>query len=105
MAKKRVALSDGSGRWFSTDASEYFKEETNHDGHNWISQATGKQTEHEGLYRTTGGRFILHEWSQWQGSSDKYSEISNEAAAKWFAINDREPHEACEKEFADLEIK
>jgi hypothetical protein len=50
----RIALTDGSGRWFSDTTAEYFKEDTYHDGRNWISKATGSQTEHEGLYRTKG---------------------------------------------------
>jgi hypothetical protein len=102
---KRIALTDGSGRWFSKDSAEYWKEDTIHDGRNWISKATGSQWEHEGLYRTKGGRFILNHWSNWQGSSETYEEISNEDAAIWFSKNDLDPHEACEKEFKELEIQ
>lgn len=104
MSKKRIALSDNSGRWFSPGSAEHFYEETFHDGNNFISQATNRQTEHEALYRTKGGKFILNEWDDFQRRKS-YSEISNEAAAKWFAINDYDPHKSCEKEFNDLEIK
>lgn len=105
MSKKRIALTDNSGRWFSPDSAKFYDEAKNYDGNNMISQATGSQTEHEALYRTNGGRFILNEWSDHQGSTASYSEVSNEAAAKWFAINDYDPHKSCEKEFNDLEIK
>lgn len=102
---KRIALTDGSGKWFSPDTSEYWKEDSYHDGRNFISYATGSQWEHEGLFRTKGGKFILHHWSNWQGVSETYEEISNESAAVWFSKNNEDPHEACEKEFAELEVK
>jgi hypothetical protein len=31
-------------------------------------------------------------------------EITNEEAARWLSINGNDPHEACEKEYAELEI-
>lgn len=101
----RIALTDRTGRWFSTETAEYFKEDTYHDGHNWISKATGSQWEHEGLYRTAGGRFILKKWSDYRGTAATYEEINNDEAAKWFSTNGHDPHKQCEKEFADLEIK
>lgn len=101
----RIAITDGSGRWFSQNTAEYFKEDTYHNGNNWISKATGTQFEHEGLYRTAGGRFILHKWTDYQGGPNTYEEVSNEDAAIWFSINGYEPHDQCKKEFEDLEIK
>ena len=98
---KRIALTNGSGRWFS----DHWEEKGDHYGRNWISRATGSQFEHEGLYRTKGGRFILNHWSQWKGSTETYKEISNEDAAVWFSKNGIEPHQACEKEFNELEIQ
>lgn len=102
---KRIALTDGSGKWFSEETADYWKEEGDHDGRNWISRATGSQFEHERLYRTKGGKFILYHWSNWQGKADTYEEISNEAAAVWFSKNGIEPHEACVIEFNELEIQ
>lgn len=100
----RIALTDGSGRWFSTETAEKFDEETYHNGQNWISKATGSQWEHEAIYRTKGGRFILSHYSNFQGSVETYEEIDNETAAVWFSKNGLDPHPACEKEFNDLEI-
>lgn len=102
---KRIALTDGSGRWFSEETTEFFKEDSFHNGKNWISKATGSQWEHEGIYRTKGGRFILNHYSDWQGSTETYTEIDNEDAAIWFSKNGLEPHPACEKEFKELEIQ
>ena len=101
----RIALTDGSGKWFSEETAEKFEETGEHDGRNWISNATGSQFEHENLYRTKGGKFILNHWSQWQGTREYYEEISNEQAAIWFSKNGLDPHEACEKEFNELEIQ
>jgi len=78
----------GSGRWFNTDSAECFCEDTRWDGHNHISVATGSQWEHEELYRTRTGRWILHEWSQWQGSRSSYSEVDDAYAKQWLIDQD-----------------
>lgn len=101
----RIALTDNSGKWFSTETAEKFDEDSYHNGSNWISKATGSQWNHEAIYRTKGGRFILNCWSNYQGSRETYEEIDNDDAAVWFSKNELDPHPACEKEFADLEIK
>lgn len=101
----RITLTDGTGRWFSTETAEKFKETSYHDGRNFISNATGSQWEHEILFRTKGGRFILNHYSNWQGTSETYEEISAEDAAIWFSKNGLDPHPACLTEFNELEIK
>ena len=98
----RVTLDDG--RWFDSDRAEKFDEELEWNGHNRISIATGSQWEHETLYRTAGGRWVLYHWSQWQGSRDTYEEASNNEAARWLARNGHSAHASCEVEFAALEI-
>ena len=102
---KRIALTDGTGRWFSISNSECIKEDTFWNGNNWISHATGSQWEHEALFVTKGNRFILNHWSQFQGSVETYEEISKEDAAIWLSRNNKEPHQLCEKEFNELEIQ
>ena len=88
MEMKRQALDNGS--WFNIKTAEAFGEETRWDGNNYISCATGSQWDHEEIYRTKSGRWVLHHWSQWQGST-LATEISNEEAARWLVINDRTP--------------
>ena len=51
---KRVSLTDQSGQWFDSEKSEIYKENTYHDGKNWISKATGSQWEHEAVHVTKG---------------------------------------------------
>ena len=101
---KRIALTDGSGKWFNEETSEKFDEATEWNGSNHISKATGSQWNHECLYRTKSGKWILNSWSQWQGSTESYTEIDNEDAAVWLSTNEHDPHESCEQEFQALEL-
>jgi hypothetical protein len=101
----RIVLTDGSGRWFDGEKAEKFEEATRWNGQNNVSLATGDQFLHEVLYRTSGGRWILHSWSQWQGSSESYEEIDNDRAAIWLVTNKHEAHESCRAEVAALEIE
>jgi hypothetical protein len=101
---KRIVLTDGSGRWFDIDKAERFDEDTYWDGRNMISKATGSQWHHEVLYRTAGGKWILHRWSQWQGDRESWTEVTDDAAAAWLVTNGYEPHPACAREYEALEI-
>jgi len=91
---RRQALTDGSGRWFDLDRSVRYEEATFWDGRNRISRATGSQWDHEVLYRTAGGRWVKHWWSQWQGSVDRWEEIDPVEAAGWLVRNGYDPAEA-----------
>lgn len=82
----RQRLDDG--RWFAIDRAEKVDEGTRWNGNNHISLATGSQWEHEALYRTAGGKWVLNSWSQWQGSSETWEEIEDEAAAAWLVRNE-----------------
>jgi hypothetical protein len=81
----RIVLTDGSGRWFSPDKAQSWKEETRWDGNNRISKATGSQWEHETLYRTAGGIYVIEHTSQ---STDTIEEVTVEEAACWLSRND-----------------
>jgi len=78
---KRQRLTDGG--WFDREAAKRYNEDTYHDGQNFISRATGTQWDHESLYRTRRGRWVLHWWSQWQGSRESWIEISADEAHRW----------------------
>ena len=101
----RICLTDGSGRWFDAEKAEKFVEETEWNGSNHISKATGSQWEHETLYKTVSGQFVLNHWSNRQGTLETYELLSSADAAKWLAINKYEADELCAEEFAALEIK
>jgi len=99
----RIALTDGSGKWFDEDKAEVFNEDTDWDGNNRISCATGSQWNHETLYRTKSKRWVLNWWSQWQGSTETYTEIDDKTAAAWLVRNGHE-HPDVEKEIVHLEL-
>jgi hypothetical protein len=94
----------GDGRWFDLDAATKFEEARRHDGRNYVSLATGDQWEHEALYRTKGGKWILSSWSQRQGTRETWDEVTAETAALWLVRNEHEAHPACAEEYAALEV-
>ncbi len=81
----RIALTDDSGRWFDTEKADLWEEETWWDGNNQISKATGEKFDHQALYRTQKGVWVLHTWSQWQGRPELYEEIEEQQALRWMA--------------------
>lgn len=87
--------------WFDPDKATEIAEDTDWDGSNHISVATGSQSEHECLYRTAGGRWVLHGWSQWQGTLPSYRFVADEQAREWLLRNGRD--EAVEEHFGAVE--
>lgn len=79
-----------NGMWFDADKAEVYEENTYWDGNNHISKATGSQTEHEKLYLTASGKWVLVSSSQWQGSTDSAELVDEDFAIRWFAKNEYE---------------
>lgn len=100
---KRQALTDESGQWFDIEKATEYKEATEWNGNNNISKATRNQTEHEILYRTASGKWVLNSWSQWQGTTESWEVVSRKFAAKWLVINEHEV-DLLEDEIDMLEI-
>jgi hypothetical protein len=71
-------------------ATQSWEEETDWDGRNHISRATGSQWDHETLYRSRKGRYYVEHTSQWQGSRPHVEWLSPEAAARWLLLMDEE---------------
>lgn len=87
--------------WFDDSKAERFEEATRWDGNNHISIATGSQWDHEQLYRTVGGRWVLHRWSQWQGRPETYRFLTDKEAETWLLANEED--EAVERFFGVIE--
>ena len=87
--------------WFDRAKAEKFEEATRWDGNNHISIATGSQWDHEALYRTAGGRWVLHFWSQWEGRPERYRFIDSDEAREWLLLNEED--EAVERLFGEIE--
>ena len=81
----RQALDDGG--WFDTDKATMHDEATRWNGNNHISVATGSQWYHEALYRTRSGAWVLHAWSNYQGSAPAWATIDTARAAEWLVTN------------------
>lgn len=84
----KIALTGKSGGWFDSDTAIKFSEATRWDGHNHISCETGSQWEHEALYYTARQGWVLHAWSQWEGTADTYASISQDDAIAWLSRNE-----------------
>lgn len=101
----RINLTNASG-WFNKETAISFDESTFWNGSNHISKATGSQTEHERLYKTASGKWVLACWSNWQNTSDSFEAISENEACQW--LFKAEEYEKLEELFpgylAEMEI-
>ena len=79
-----------NGHWFDTSAAEKYDEATHWDGNNNISNATGSQWDHEMLYHSAKGAWIMHRWSQWQGRGESYAVISAKDAYAWLIAQEHD---------------
>lgn len=83
----------------TANATQSWDEETDWNGNNRISRATGGQWEHETLYRSRRGRYYVEHTSQWQGSMPHAEWVSPQDAARWLLLNEHElPDELTEYE-------
>lgn len=99
---KRQAIDSGS--WFDLDAASSFLESTDWDGRNEISCATGSQWDHETLYLTKKGKWVLNSYSAWQGSSESWEIVTDGVAADWLIQNRRQIPSILDNEVASHEI-
>lgn len=74
--------------WFDAGAAEMINEGKRFDGHNMISLATGSQWDHESLWHTAGGRWVLESNSQYQSPPTTYRFVTDEEAKTWLGKND-----------------
>jgi hypothetical protein len=100
----RQVLTDGTARYFNTSKATHWDESTTWNGSNHVSDATGSQWDHERLYRTKSGLWIIHAWSQWQGSTESWEETDDERAAAWLVTNGHDSHKACASAYAALDL-
>ena len=107
MTKKKVIrenVFDDEGNfigWFDRAKAEKFEEATWWNGSNPVSYATGSQHDHEELYRTAGGRWVLLRWSNWSGVKPRYRFIGDDEAREWLLLNKKDA--AVERFFGEIE--
>lgn len=68
-------------------ADDCWDEQTEFDGSNHISLATGSQWNHERLFVTGNQRYFVWWWSAWQGATDKLFPLTHNEAAEWLIRN------------------
>lgn len=94
MARIKVTNHEGDpAGWFDPGKAYTLEEHQWHDGNNFISEATGSQFEHEKLFLTASGQWILNQWSQWQGKPETFRLINQNEAVEWLVKNQYEAHE------------
>ncbi len=79
------------------NASAIYEEETDWDGNNHISRATGSQWAHQTLYRSRKGRYYVEHTSQWQGSHPHVEWVSPQEAARWLLLMEHDLPEDLEE--------
>lgn len=83
---KRVSLING--KWFDLQKAEKFQENTFWNGSNQISKITKSQFEHQDLYLTASGVWVLNTWSNYQNSIETFEQIEIKQVAEWFVKNE-----------------
>lgn len=75
--------------WFDAAAAERFAE-TRHafDGANLAGVHLRSQNAGQVLYCTAGGRWVLQQWSKWQGHVDTWEYIGVTDAYDWLVLNE-----------------
>jgi len=101
---KRTAITNGNGQFFDMDKAEMFRSDKYHNGHNYISKATGSQFTDEYLFLTVGGKWILNKTSMYQGSLETYELITDTDATEWFLKQNLELPETLQGKEKDYEI-
>lgn len=78
-------------------AIQNWVEKTHFNGHDYIGRSSASQWHHQGLYRSSKGRYYLEQSSQVQGEKDHAWLISRKDAAAWLLFNDYELPEDLEE--------
>jgi len=67
-------------------STQSWDEESDWNGSNWVSRATGSQWNHETLYRSRRGRYYIEHISQMQGVRARAAWIEKRDAAAWLLL-------------------
>lgn len=85
---RKITLTDNSGRWFDLDAARRWDEATiQADDGTPISRATGSSWEHETLYLTSNGTFVMHFFTEHNPTLPSFVEWEPRQAVQWLLAN------------------
>jgi hypothetical protein len=84
----KASLADNSGRWFDIDSAREWPESVMlaSDG-TPVSRASGNSWEHETLYLTSHGSFVMHFFDEHNPSLSQFVECDPKKAVKWLLSN------------------
>jgi len=106
----RISLTDNSSRWFNDDTAKIWREATirvPEDPDACVSRVTGNSWEHERLYLTEHGSFIMCYFNERNLSATQFILVPPATAIKWLLANDyadEVPKLEYEKELREFEI-
>jgi hypothetical protein len=84
----KISLTDNSGHWFDKDAAKEWRAAAHLvDGGPAVSRATGKSWEHETLYLTSHGSFVMHFADDHNPTHAQYVPWEDDQAIKWLVAN------------------
>jgi hypothetical protein len=105
MRRINIYRSDNEGKnligWFDADQAQEFREDTRWNGHNRVSVHTADQFTHQSLYRTAAGRWVIEQWSQWDGAETTHRFVPDERAREWLLVNGSD--DVVERYFGEIE--
>lgn len=85
---RKITLFDGTGRWFDIDSAKKFDERGMlADDGTFVSLATGNSWEHETLYLTTNGTYVMFFADDRNPSLSQFVEYDAEKAVQWLLQN------------------
>src|SRR5437016_2404935 len=85
---RKITLTDNSGRWFDLEATRRFDESTAYAGDGVdVSRQTGNSWEHETLFLTTNGMFVLHCLNDRNPTLASFTEYPPDKAIPWLLAN------------------
>ena len=100
----RISLTDNSGRWFDIETAKRWDEAVIlADDGTPISRATGNSWEHEVLFLTKNGTFLLFSGSDRNPSLSTFDIIEPEKAVHWLLSNNH--HDGIDQLEYSAEVK
>jgi hypothetical protein len=100
----RAAIKNMQGHWFDVEKAIKFEEESWHNGNNYISKATESQLNHENLFFTATGKWVINKYSQYQNQLESYEVITEDEAVVWFLKQEMDLPEQLAGKDQDYEI-
>lgn len=101
MPRINATMPNGQTGHFHSETATHYNEDTYYQGRNEVSRATGTPWDHETLYRTQHGRWVLNTWGDRQGTPEAWRYTDAATAKSWLLRNHHDA--AVEQWFGEIE--